>query len=46
MMVRWLFAEVEAVIAYLHTLWTPEQLATQQNITSQYAPQEGGDDGS
>ncbi|HEX6383255.1 MAG TPA: cytochrome c [Anaerolineae bacterium] len=31
-------AEVEAVITYLHTLWTAEQLATQQDITSRYAP--------
>jgi len=31
-------AEIEAVIAYLHTLWTAEQLATQQDITNRYAP--------
>ena len=30
--------EIEAVIAYLHTLWTPEQLETQQDITSRYGP--------
>jgi S-disulfanyl-L-cysteine oxidoreductase SoxD len=30
--------EVEAVITYLHTLWTPEQLETQQDITSRYGP--------
>lgn len=30
--------EMEAVIAYLHTLWTPEQLETQQDITSRYGP--------
>ena len=29
-------AEVHAVIAYLHTLWTPEQLAEQQDITSRW----------
>ena len=28
--------EIEAVIAYLHTLWTPEQLETQQDITGRY----------
>ena len=28
--------EIEAVIAYLHTLWTAEQLETQQSITSRY----------
>ncbi len=28
--------EIEAVIAYLHTLWTAEQLETQQDITSRY----------
>jgi mono/diheme cytochrome c family protein len=28
--------EIEAVIAYLHTLWTAEQLETQQGITSRY----------
>ena len=28
--------EVHAIIAYLHTLWTPEQLADQQNITSRW----------
>lgn len=28
--------EVDAVIAYLHTLWTPEQLKTQQDVTSRY----------
>lgn len=28
--------EVHAVIAYLHTLWTPEQLAVQQDITSRW----------
>lgn len=28
--------EVHAVIAYLHTLWTPEQLAEQQDITSRW----------
>jgi mono/diheme cytochrome c family protein len=28
--------EIEAVIAYLHTLWTPEQLETQQDITRRY----------
>lgn len=38
--------EIEAVIAYLHTLWTPEQLATQQDITSRYGPQAGDGDGS
>ncbi len=31
-------AEIEAVITYLHTLWTPEQLETQQDITSRYGP--------
>jgi len=31
-------AEIEAVIAYLHTLWTPEQLETQQDITGRYGP--------
>ena len=31
-------AEIEAEIAYLHTLWTPEQLETQQDITSRYGP--------
>jgi mono/diheme cytochrome c family protein len=30
--------EIAAVIAYLHTLWTPEQLETQQDITSRYGP--------
>lgn len=30
--------EIEAVIAYLHTLWTPEQLETQQDITGRYGP--------
>ena len=30
--------EIEAVIAYLHTLWTAEQLETQQDITSRYGP--------
>ena len=29
-------AEVHAVIAFLHTLWSPEQLAVQQDITSRY----------
>lgn len=38
--------EIEAVIAYLHTLWTPEQLEAQQDITNRYGPQEGDDDGS
>ncbi len=38
--------EIEAVIAYLHTLWTPEQLETQQDITNRYDPQAGDDDGS
>jgi mono/diheme cytochrome c family protein len=28
--------EVHAVIAYLHTLWTPEQLEIQQDITSRW----------
>lgn len=28
--------EVHAVIDYLHTLWTPEQLEAQQNITSRW----------
>ena len=28
--------EVHAVIAYLHTLWTEEQLETQQDITSRW----------
>jgi mono/diheme cytochrome c family protein len=28
--------EVHAVIAYLHTLWTPEQLEIQQDITSHW----------
>ena len=28
--------EVHAVIDYLHTLWTDEQLAAQQDITSRY----------
>lgn len=28
--------EVHAVIDYLHTLWTPEQLTDQQNITSRW----------
>lgn len=28
--------EVDAVIAYLHSLWTPEQLETQQDITNRY----------
>lgn len=28
--------EVHAVIDYLHTLWTPEQLEIQQNITSRW----------
>jgi mono/diheme cytochrome c family protein len=28
--------EVYAMIAYLHTLWTPEQLATQQDITNRW----------
>ena len=28
--------EITAVIAYLHTLWTPEQLETQQDITRRY----------
>lgn len=28
--------EVEAVIAYLHTLWTEEQLETQQDVTTRY----------
>lgn len=28
--------EVHAIIDYLHTLWTPEQLAIQQNITSRW----------
>ncbi len=28
--------EVRAVIAYLHTLWTAEQLEVQQDITSRY----------
>lgn len=28
--------EITAVIAYLHTLWTPEQLETQQDITKRY----------
>lgn len=31
-------AEIQAVIAYLHSLWTPEQLETQQDITSRYGP--------
>lgn len=31
-------AEIEAVIAYLHSLWTTEQLETQQDITSRYGP--------
>jgi mono/diheme cytochrome c family protein len=39
-------AEIEAVIAYLHTLWTPEQLEAQQDITNRYGPQEGDGDGS
>jgi mono/diheme cytochrome c family protein len=30
--------EIEAVIVYLHTLWTPEQLEIQQDITSRYGP--------
>jgi mono/diheme cytochrome c family protein len=38
-------AEIETVIAYLHTLWTPEQLATQQDITDRYGPQSGDGDG-
>ncbi len=37
--------EIEAVITYLHTLWTPEQLATQQDITNRYGPQAGDGDG-
>jgi mono/diheme cytochrome c family protein len=28
--------EVHAVIDYLHTLWTKEQLESQQNVTSRY----------
>lgn len=28
--------EVYAVIVYLHTLWTPEQLAMQQDLTSRW----------
>ena len=28
--------EVHAVIDYLHTLWTEEQLTSQQNVTSRY----------
>ncbi len=28
--------EIRAVIVYLHTLWTPEQLEVQQNITSRW----------
>ena len=28
--------EIEAVIAYLHTLWTVDQLETQQSITDRY----------
>jgi mono/diheme cytochrome c family protein len=28
--------EVHAVIAYLHTLWTPEQLALQQDISQRW----------
>lgn len=28
--------EVDAVIVYLHTLWTPEQLEQQQNVTDRY----------
>ena len=28
--------EVHAVIAYLHTLWTREQLESQQSVTSRY----------
>ena len=28
--------DVHAVLAYLHTLWTPEQLAVQQDITSRW----------
>lgn len=28
--------EVHVVIDYLHTLWTPEQLADQQNITARW----------
>lgn len=30
--------EIAAVIAYLHTLWTSEQLETQQDISSRYGP--------
>ncbi len=30
--------EIAAVIVYLHTLWEPEQLETQQDITSRYGP--------
>ena len=30
--------EIEVVIAYLHTLWTAEQLETQQDITRRYGP--------
>lgn len=28
--------EVKAVIAYLHSLWTEEQLETQQDVTTRY----------
>lgn len=28
--------EVQAVIAYLHSLWTEEQLETQQDVTTRY----------
>lgn len=28
--------EIAAVITYLHTLWTPEQLDTQQDVTSRW----------
>lgn len=28
--------EIDAVIAYLHTLWTQEQLEIQQDVTSRY----------
>lgn len=28
--------EVQAVIAYLHTLWTEEQLETQQDLTTRH----------
>ena len=29
-------AEVYALIAFLHTLWTPEQLSTQQDLTNRW----------